>query len=129
MATPIPCDWEGCPNLADVLVSDIANGDGNGWCGPHYLEVCRQVAMAADDAAAEAEAREADADALRRLESLGTAPDPTASDESSDGTGAPDGGPGTPDGDGSDQDTPDGGTAVSEAPADQSGDLVASATE
>ena len=103
MATPIPCDWDGCDGLADVLVSDITNGDGNGWCGPHYVEVCRQVVHAVDDAAATAEAQEADAQALARLAALGGPTDPTASGPSSDAIEAPDDEPGTPGGDESGQ--------------------------
>lgn len=96
MATPIPCDFEGCDQLADILISDIANGGGYGWCGPHYLAVARAMIEAADGAAAKAEADQADADAVARIEALGDPADPTGSDASSDVDDPPGGEPGTP---------------------------------
>lgn len=107
MATPIPCDWDGCDQLADILVSDITNGDGNGWCGGHYLEVCRMVSATADEAAATAEAQATDDAAVARLEAMGAAQDPTASDASSDAAEARGGAPGTPSGAGADDEASD----------------------
>ena len=129
MATPIPCDWQGCTSLADMLTSDLANGDGFGWCGPHYLDVCRQLIESVDAAAAAAEAQAADDEAVARLAQLGRDQDPTGSAASSDGAGAPDDGAGTPPGDGLDQDTPDGGTAASGDPGSSAEDLAAVAVQ
>ncbi len=97
MATPIPCDWEGCTSLADVLISDLEHGEGSGWCGPHYLDVCRQVVRAADDATTQAEVDATDAEALARLGVTDRESDPTASGPSSDAGDPPADDGGTPD--------------------------------
>lgn len=119
MATPIPCDYTDCPAPADMLVSDLTNGDGFGWCGPHYMAVIRAMVEAADDAASTAEAQAATDEAVARLERLAAAPDPTGSEPSSDAGEAPAESPGTPDDGGGDQDSSDG-------PAADSGDPGAS---
>ena len=73
MAQAIRCDIQGEPDhLADVLVSQIANGDTTAWCFTHYVAVCQAVL----DSAAEAEAQAAQAaqEAADRL--AGSAPGP-----------------------------------------------------
>lgn len=63
MANPLHCDATDCPDWADVLVSRIANGETLAWCDAHFVQMCEAVASAA----AQPEADEADAEALRRL--------------------------------------------------------------
>lgn len=116
MATPIPCDYAECEALADVLISDLANGDGYGWCGPHYLAVARSMVEAADAADADAEAAQADAEAEARLAQLGRVEDPTASEPSSDAGDQPDDDAGSPPAADLDPNATDRGTVVSGDP-------------
>lgn len=52
MAQPMHCDFTDCPNLGDVLTTQINDGTTMAWCFGHYVEVCREVVRASDDAAA-----------------------------------------------------------------------------
>jgi hypothetical protein len=87
MAQPIHCDAHNREHLADVLVSQIANGDTAAFCFAGYIDVCRALvedveaqaaeaarAMAAEaersGAADQAEALQAEAEALERLEDV-----------------------------------------------------------
>lgn len=44
MAQPIHCDFTGCGELADVMVSRTANGETLAWCDDHYLVMCEAIA-------------------------------------------------------------------------------------
>lgn len=67
MAQPVHCDIQGQePHLADVLVSQIANGDTTAWCFTHYVDVCQAVLDTARETAAEAARTDQEAEA--RLE-------------------------------------------------------------
>lgn len=82
MAQPIHCDWTGhLDALADVMVTNMANGDTSAWCFPHYVEVCRATVETFDQGVAEAEA----AEVAQRLE--GVTPPPDAEPGSSAGDG------------------------------------------
>lgn len=70
MAQTIRCDYTECPELADVIVSNLENGETVAWCGPHYIE----AAIAIADSVASAEADQAAAGAERALEAAGQAP-------------------------------------------------------
>ena len=59
------CDFTDCGVLADVLSTNLANGDTGAWCFAHYIDLCRAVVAGADAAGQEAD--EAAADAERRL--------------------------------------------------------------
>ena len=103
MAQPIYCDWEGCDEPADVMVSQLANGDTLAWCNPHWGQVL--LAMAAElepgqelpGPAARQESDEDDgrdrddedaddAEAIARLEATGRA---RTADSTPDGSEAP----------------------------------------
>lgn len=108
-AQPVHCDIQGQdPHLADVLVSQIANGDTTAWCFTHYVDVCQAVLDTARETAAEAAAT--DQEAADRLEGV-TAPDqsaviegePQAAPTGPAEPAGPDGGPGGEAGDQPDQ--------------------------
>ncbi len=92
MAQPFPCDYEGCPNLADVIISRVADGETQTWCDLHFLAMCQaivdnleaQATMAGDDAA------------IARLEAAGEATIPPTSGPSSGEDAAAPGEPGRP---------------------------------
>lgn len=95
MAAPIHCDYAGCPELADTLVSAIATGDVSAWCGPHFVTMCQAVAASVVDQEADAAAAEAEA----RLADVEAPPEFPTSPESSDAGDPPAGEPGSgPDG-------------------------------
>lgn len=48
MANPIYCDWEGCEELASVLVSRLADGETIAWCDPHWGAFVLATAQAAE---------------------------------------------------------------------------------
>jgi len=84
MAQAVHCDHQGSDtHLADVLVSQLANGDTTAWCFTHYVDVCQAVLDTV--AATEAEAAQAAADANARLE--GVTP-PAGQDEPEEVTSA-----------------------------------------
>lgn len=102
MAQPVHCDFTGQEShLADVLVSQIANGDTTAWCFTHYVDVCQAVLDTAQ--AAVAEAAQADQEATARLEGSQPGPGetdsgdgpPAAPTEPDAATGPDDGPPGT----------------------------------
>lgn len=69
MAQPIHCDDTANPqHPADVMVSQLANGDTTAWCFTHYVDVCRAVIATVEETVAEAAAT--DQDALARLEAV-----------------------------------------------------------
>ena len=69
MAQPIHCDDTANPqHPADVMVSQLANGDTTAWCFTHYVDVCRAVIATVEETVAEAAAT--DQDALARLEGV-----------------------------------------------------------
>lgn len=69
MAQPIHCDDQANPqHPADVMVSQLANGDTTAWCFTHYVDVCRAVIATVEETVAEAAAT--DQDALARLEAV-----------------------------------------------------------
>jgi len=57
------CDATDCGTYADVLVSQLANGDTMAWCGTHFVQMCAAVA----ESTVNAEADEAAAEALTKL--------------------------------------------------------------
>ena len=57
------CDASGCGGYADVLVSQIANGETVALCGSHYVQACLAVA----ESQVQSEVDTADAEALARL--------------------------------------------------------------
>ena len=69
MATPIHCDYTDCGELADVMVSRLADGQTLAWCDPHFLAMSVAIAEAAAQA-------EADATAAQAEERLGGVADP-----------------------------------------------------
>lgn len=80
MAQAIHCDTtDHADVLADVMVSQTANGDTSAWCFPCYVEVCRQVVETVEATVREATAAEAEA----RL--AGVTP-PDGSDQEPDGS-------------------------------------------
>jgi len=82
MAQAIHCDGEGhLEVLADVMVSNLANGDTSAWCFAHYVDVSRALVDTFDQAVAEKEAAEVAA----RLE--GITP-PEGSDQAPDAGGS-----------------------------------------
>lgn len=102
MAQPIYCDGEGCEQPADVLVSQLANGDTLALCNPHWAGFLVASAQGLEDQApppappAEPEpdprdrpdADDEDADdteALRRLEAVSA---PRTADTAPDGSEA-----------------------------------------
>lgn len=66
MAQTILCDYTGCGELADVIVSNLENGETVAWCGPHYIE----AAIAIADSVANGEADQAAAAAESALEGV-----------------------------------------------------------
>ena len=74
MAQAIHCDVHGGEHLADVLVSQLANGETMAACSSGYLDLCRAYVAAADQAEAEA----TDAEATDRLAAVDAPADPTA---------------------------------------------------
>lgn len=113
MAQPIHCDVHNREHLADVIVQQIPTGDSFAACADGYVELCRSVVEAAD--APEVEAT--DADALARLDALGSPADPPTSPASS-GADDPPAGPPTNDAGG-----PGATVTAIEAPADPDGPL------
>lgn len=92
MATPILCDVHGQAHLADVLVTQLENGDTLGACSAGYAELARALVEAID--APEREAT--DTEAVRRLGGDGD-PEPGRTSPDSSGADDPDGGsPGEP---------------------------------
>lgn len=116
MANPIHCDATDCPNLADVLVSRIANGpaETTAWCDPHYLEVCQAIAEAIHQAEADLAAQEAQ----DRLEATAIPPTESAA-TSGEATAAPDE-PGRPAEGLDDQELSEGPPETEAAPAGRS---------
>lgn len=62
MAQTIHCDYDGCDEPYDMMVSRQADGETTAWCDGHFLWFCETVVAAAaqseaDQAAAEAEAK------------------------------------------------------------------------
>lgn len=109
MAQPFPCDYEGCPNLADVIISRVADGETQTWCDLHFLAMCQAIV---DNLEAQAVVAGDDA-AIALLEAAGEATIPPTSGESSGEAPAAPGEPGRPvdgpDSSGVDSDaTPDG---------------------
>lgn len=80
MAEPIRCDVHNLDHLADVLVTQTANGETFAACHEGYLATCRALVAQVD--AAEADAT--DAAAVAALEDAGPAPEPPTSPASSD---------------------------------------------
>jgi hypothetical protein len=66
MAQPILCDQHDRAHAADVLVSQLANGETFGACGAGFLEFCRSLVEQADQEEADATA----ADVAARLEGI-----------------------------------------------------------
>lgn len=85
MAQPITCDVHGNEHIADVLVSQLANGSTFAACADGYLEMCRAVVAGAGPS----EADIADADALARLDAAGAGSSFPTSPSSSDAGEAP----------------------------------------
>lgn len=92
MAQLIRCDYQGCAEIADVLVSRIINGETVAWCDPHYLEMCQAIV----GAVAQAEADQAAADAEARLAAAHPPTNPPTSGGSSDADDPPAGRPTKP---------------------------------
>ena len=46
MSQPIKCDVPGCGALADVMVSNLHNGDTQAMCSPHYNQFVLQYSEA-----------------------------------------------------------------------------------
>ncbi len=92
MAQTIHCDVHNRSHPADVLISQIANGDTMAACFPGYVELARAIVADAEVRAAElaaaalaeaaapvdADQAEADAAAASALERLGVEPSPEA---------------------------------------------------
>jgi len=101
MAQPIHCDAHNREHLADVLVSQIANGDTAAFCFAGYIDVCRALVADVEAQAAEvakvieaeaiesgaADQAEADAAAAEAAARLGTAPFLAAEPEAQAATG------------------------------------------
>ncbi|TMK84605.1 MAG: hypothetical protein E6G44_09735 [Actinobacteria bacterium] len=64
MAQPMHCDYAGCPNLGDWIVSRVDNGDTFAWCQEHYVLLCRATVEQANQAELEAQQQAAQADQL-----------------------------------------------------------------
>ena len=107
MAKPIECDPHNLDHLADLLVTDLSNGNVTAYCAEAFAETV--LAMAS--AMVEAETAQAAAEAEAKLADTPAAPDPTGSGPSS-GADAP----------AAAKRTRRGGGAKPSAPADTDGD-------
>lgn len=99
MANAIHCDVHGQAHLADVLVSQLANGETMAACSAGYLELCRAFVAASDQAEADQVAAEA-ADRLAAVTPPDVQADPEPQAETGqDGPGEAQDGPGRAEGD------------------------------